>query len=227
MKGRLETDTRERIVDTSIRLFLRTSFKGTSIQHITDRLGMTKAAFYWHFKSKDELLLTIIGRYEKELLERLYEHMNAFEGDFVRKFREYHKFINEYARQNGELCVLFVALSAEMAGSRTEAERKIKLVNKRYHGFIESLLTLGKEQALFPPEYDASLNAHIIMAVHNGILLKWYMDKKEIDGPSMSRAYRDMILYGMVRKTDEKAKEPEIERKVSFRTGKRITRMPT
>jgi AcrR family transcriptional regulator len=202
LKHKSEMGMRERIVEKGIHLFLRTSFKATSIQHITEGLGITKGAFYWHFRSKDELLLTVIEKYDNELLERLYVHMDAFDGDFVKRFREYHKYINEYAREHGELCVLFVTLAAEMAGSRTEAERKIK-VQKKYHGFIESLLVLGKDQGFFPAEYDVGLNAHIIIAIHSGILLQWYMNKREIDGPSLARTYRDIILYGMVNKRGE------------------------
>jgi AcrR family transcriptional regulator len=196
---------RDLIVAKSIGLFLRTSFKATSIQHITGALGITKGAFYWHFKSKDELLLTIIEKYDNEFLERLYAHMEVFEGDFIKKFREYHKYINEYAREHGEFCVLFVTLAAEMAGSRTMAERRIKGVYKRYHAFIESLLLSGKEEGLFDTRYDVTLNAHIIIAIHNGILLQWYMNRPDIDGPSLARAYRNVILYGMVTRDGEGA----------------------
>jgi AcrR family transcriptional regulator len=192
---------RDLIVKKSIGLFLRTSFKATSIQHITDALGITKGAFYWHFKSKDELLLTVIEKYDNEFLERLYAHMEVFEGTFVKKFREYHKYINEYAREHAEFCVLFVTLAAEMAGSRTMAERRIKRVYERYHTFIESLLLSGKEEGLFDIGYDVTLNAHIIIAIHNGILLQWYMNRPNIDGPQLARTYRDLILYGIVKES--------------------------
>ena len=191
---------RDLILKKSIGLFLKTSFKATSIQHITDALGITKGAFYWHFRSKDELLLTIIDKYESEFLQGLYAHMEVFEGDFIKRFREYHKYINEYARDHGEFCVLFVTLAAEMAGSRTMAERRIKKVYEGYHSFIEALLSSGKEEGLFDARYDVSLNAHIIIAIHNGILLQWYMNRPQIDGASLARAYRDVILYGMVKK---------------------------
>jgi len=194
------TSMRDLIITKSIGLFLRTSYKATSIRHITEALGITKGAFYWYFKSKDELLLTIIDKYQNEFLERLYAHMEAFDGTFMKKFREYHKYINEYAREHSELCVLFVTLAAEMAGSRTMAERRIKRVQDQYRSFIESLLVLGKGEGLFEADHDVTLNAHIIIAVHSGILLQWYMNKGELDGPSMARAYRDMILYGMVAK---------------------------
>jgi AcrR family transcriptional regulator len=195
---------RDRILDEGTRLFLRTSFKATSIQDITDSLGITKGAFYWHFKSKEELLLTIIDKYNEEFLERLYAHIDLFEGGFVKKFREYHKYINEYAREHGEFCVLFVTLAAEMAGSHSEAERRIKDVQKKYHEFIESMLISGKQEELFARDYNTTLNAHIIIAIHSGVLLQWYMNRGEIDGPSLARTYRDIILYGMVEERTER-----------------------
>ncbi len=190
---------KERIVKESIRLFLRKGFKGTAIQHITDALGITKGAFYWHFISKEELLETIIDKYDEELLQKLYNHINCLNTDFVRTFREYHKYINEYARSNGELCVLFVHLSAEMAGSNSPAENRIKRVLSKYLAFLESLLTKGKNEGFFPEEYDIAMNAHIIIAFHSGILLQWYINRKDIDSTVMARTYRDAILYGMAK----------------------------
>lgn len=48
--------TRERILSTSLTLFAEQGFDGTSLQQIADRLGLTKAALYYHFRSKDDLL---------------------------------------------------------------------------------------------------------------------------------------------------------------------------
>lgn len=200
MKVKFTETMKERIVRESIQLFLKTSFKATSIQNITDALGITKGAFYWHFKSKDELLETIIEKYDAEFLEKLYAHMKNIEGNFLVKFKEYHKYINEYARDNGEFCVLFVTLAAETAGSKTTSENKIKWVYKKYHDFIASLLTIGKNEGLFNDAFNVSLNAHIVIAIHNGILLQWYMNRNEIEGPMLARTYRNIILHGMVAK---------------------------
>lgn len=191
---------KDRIIEESIHLFLKTSYRATSIQQITDILGITKGAFYWHFKSKDELLETIIDKYDNEFLERLYAHMTNIEGSFVTKFKEYHKYINEYARDNGEFCALFVTLAAETAGSKTSAEKKIQWVLKKYHDFIESILTAGKNEGFFDNSYNTSLNAHIVLAIHSGMLLQWYMNQEELNGPMLARTYRDIILYGMAKR---------------------------
>ena len=56
------TDTRARIVTTASGLFAERGFSGTSIRDISDALGLTKAALYYHFASKDEILRAIVDQ---------------------------------------------------------------------------------------------------------------------------------------------------------------------
>ena len=53
-------DTRERILDVATELFTEQGYEGTSLREIADRLGITKAALYYHFHSKDEILTTLL-----------------------------------------------------------------------------------------------------------------------------------------------------------------------
>lgn len=54
--------TRERIVEVAIDLFARQGYGGTSLRHIADRLGITKAAVYHHFHTKDDIARAIVTR---------------------------------------------------------------------------------------------------------------------------------------------------------------------
>src|SRR5579863_9163351 len=53
--------TRTRILDVALELFSEHGFDGTTLQQIADRLGVTKAALYYHFRSKDDLLRALIA----------------------------------------------------------------------------------------------------------------------------------------------------------------------
>lgn len=53
-------DTRTRIQDTAIALFRTQGFEKTSLREIADRLGVTKAALYYHFPSKTELIRSLV-----------------------------------------------------------------------------------------------------------------------------------------------------------------------
>jgi AcrR family transcriptional regulator len=48
--------TREQILQTAQRLFVERGYDATSLQMIADELGLTKAAVYYHFRVKSELL---------------------------------------------------------------------------------------------------------------------------------------------------------------------------
>jgi AcrR family transcriptional regulator len=55
-------DVRSRVLDAALELFSEHGFDGTTIQQIADRLGVTKAALYYHFESpKDEILAALIA----------------------------------------------------------------------------------------------------------------------------------------------------------------------
>ena len=54
----------------SIALFVDKGYSATSMQDIVDALGVTKGSFYYHYKSKDALLMDIHQQYIDELLTR-------------------------------------------------------------------------------------------------------------------------------------------------------------
>ena len=53
---RLNTDTREEVKAVALDLFSTKGFEQTSLREIAERLGITKAALYYHFASKRDLL---------------------------------------------------------------------------------------------------------------------------------------------------------------------------
>ena len=48
--------TRERILDAALELFVAQGYDGTSLRQIAEQLGVTKAALYYHFESKEDIL---------------------------------------------------------------------------------------------------------------------------------------------------------------------------
>ncbi|MGD0393146.1 MAG: TetR/AcrR family transcriptional regulator [Acidimicrobiales bacterium] len=68
--------TRERILDVALDLFTEKGFDGTSLREIAERLGVTKAALYYHFASKDDILMALHLRlhdFGKEALSLMTE----------------------------------------------------------------------------------------------------------------------------------------------------------
>src|SRR3954452_18383732 len=51
---------RERVVDAALELFAQHGVSGTSLQMIADHLGVTKAAVYYQFKAKEDIVLAVL-----------------------------------------------------------------------------------------------------------------------------------------------------------------------
>ncbi|MGW0362233.1 TetR/AcrR family transcriptional regulator [Streptomyces sp. NPDC002990] len=52
-------DTRQRIQDVALLLFAEQGYEKTSLREIAERLGVTKAALYYHFKTKEDILISL------------------------------------------------------------------------------------------------------------------------------------------------------------------------
>jgi AcrR family transcriptional regulator len=62
-----KTGTRERIQQVALELFAERGYDKTSLREIADRLGVTKAALYYHFKTKEEILSSTLEDYLTEV----------------------------------------------------------------------------------------------------------------------------------------------------------------
>lgn len=56
-----QSDTGERILGVAQRLFADQGYDSTSLGQISAELQITKAALYYHFESKEEILLTLVS----------------------------------------------------------------------------------------------------------------------------------------------------------------------
>ncbi|MFD0414643.1 TetR/AcrR family transcriptional regulator [Streptomyces sp. NPDC127108] len=58
-RQRRRGDTRQRIQDVALELFAEQGYEKTSLREIAERLDVTKAALYYHFKTKEDILTSI------------------------------------------------------------------------------------------------------------------------------------------------------------------------
>ncbi len=56
-------ETRARIQAVAVELFTEQGYDGTSLREIAERLNVTKAALYYHFKSKEDIVASLVEDY--------------------------------------------------------------------------------------------------------------------------------------------------------------------
>ena len=62
-----QPSTRERIQQTAIALFSEHGYERTSLREIAEQLGVTKAALYYHFKTKEEIAASFFDSYAEDV----------------------------------------------------------------------------------------------------------------------------------------------------------------
>lgn len=70
-------DTRQHIVDAADRLFYEHGFEATSFAHIAEAVGLSRGNFYYHFRTKDEILAAVIA----QRMAKTRQMLDAWEAD--------------------------------------------------------------------------------------------------------------------------------------------------
>jgi AcrR family transcriptional regulator len=60
-------DTRSRLRQLALKLFAEQGYEKTSLREIAEQLGVTKAALYYYFKSKEDIVRSLVEDYVAEL----------------------------------------------------------------------------------------------------------------------------------------------------------------
>jgi AcrR family transcriptional regulator len=68
-----DRSTRERILDVALDLFVDQGYDKTSLREIAERMGFSKAALYYHFASKTDILMGLHLRMHKAVDDLLPE----------------------------------------------------------------------------------------------------------------------------------------------------------
>ncbi len=73
-------DTFEQILEAAKELFYEKGYENATTREITDRAGITKAAMYYHFENKQEILYTICLQAADELIGNMRRAIAASRG---------------------------------------------------------------------------------------------------------------------------------------------------
>lgn len=65
------SEKKKQIMEVAMRCFSRKGFEATSIQEIAMELGMAKGSIYFYFKSKEDLLLSVIAYFGERMIAEM------------------------------------------------------------------------------------------------------------------------------------------------------------
>ncbi|ARM75312.1 TetR/AcrR family transcriptional regulator [Acidianus manzaensis] len=93
MKDEKSESTKEKIINAALQVFAEEDFFKASIDEICKRAGVSKGIVFWHFKSKDNLILEIAKRslpldIMENCLSKEDNVLQCIGNDFLEKYKD-------------------------------------------------------------------------------------------------------------------------------------------
>ncbi len=189
-------DTEGRIIRAALELFVRKGYHSTTVEEIMREIKLTKGAFYFHFKSKGDLLIRIIKEFKSRYVDELIRAGNEFEGNALDKFHRTITFSQRFAADNVNLCVFIAYLSTELKAD-VDFGPVLSGIYAEFQKYISQLIKQGILQGIFNKELDPDLAALVFLAIHDGSLHQWMMNRTYIDTRRYLSTYRKMVFSGL------------------------------
>ncbi|AXG78507.1 TetR/AcrR family transcriptional regulator [Streptomyces paludis] len=106
-------DTRQRIQDVALELFAEQGYEKTSLREIAERLDVTKAALYYHFKSKEDIIVSIFAD-----LTAPIDELIAWGRSRPHSLETKHEILRRYSRMLANAAPLFRFFQENQASLR-------------------------------------------------------------------------------------------------------------
>ena len=177
-------DTKSRIMEESFKLFLKKGFVDVSLNEIRKASNITTGGFYYHFDSKDTLLVAVIEKYIFNYFNSTIRQIRDFEGTPKEKLKTVILSIigdDITINKSTKLCE-----SSEKIDYRTlhlllfEGVQKYEIISQHYTefyynllNFIKDVLDEGIAQGIIRTDIDSTEFATFIQTSMVGTVLMW------------------------------------------------------
>ena len=135
--------TRARILASALSLFVKRGYEKTTFTDIAARLKMTKGAVYWHFETKEALLVALV----QEMLEKFQRRLEEFLPKGELSFRAVSDMMVQSAGRivrDPKGAAFFMLMKTQIKwGAESMAATREKLLSRSmngpYHTFIKAV----------------------------------------------------------------------------------------
>ena len=98
---------KQMILDAAVELFAEKGIEATSVQQITEKCGISKGAFYLHFKSKEQLTVAILDYFMQNALLEIDQAVNSVQTNDEKLYSYYFYSLSNF-QQYKSLALIFL-----------------------------------------------------------------------------------------------------------------------
>ena len=183
--------TRERLLQAAFQEVYRSGFRGTDLETILDRAGVTKGALYHHFRSKEALGYALVDEVIRRIMDDkwlrpLQNSENPIDAliGVVRSTSLLPEHIQCGCPLNN--------LAQEMSPLDEGFRKRLAKIFRQWHDEVAAALRKGQKRGVVRSDVDPDETAIFLIAANEGC---WSLAKNSQDVRVLQSGMRSMIRY--------------------------------
>jgi AcrR family transcriptional regulator len=178
-------------------LFVTQGYNATTTERIGELAGLTKGTVYFYYGSKEGVLLELLNRVHANVLKPYVQLLQDSELSPVERITRYLEMAGKVALGHPGSMLLPIVVSIEMAGTESEAARRVKAGYNRIAKEVRNVLELGQASGVFRSDLSSGDMARLLISTGDGIMLECLRQNLRIDVHRLVRALQAVILSGL------------------------------
>jgi AcrR family transcriptional regulator len=156
-------DAKQRIIEAAMDVIAEEGSHQMTIDHVAKKLGVTKGAIYWYFKSKEELVAAVLKKFQTD------NEKITFDSFYNRSLDEVFSQIFDRFSMKGEKQR---AIFFEMSALSTRDTKVRHATHDYYAGLVamfEEAIIREKKQHLILSDENPHTLAQLLVALYSGL----------------------------------------------------------
>ncbi len=194
-------EVKKKIIQSSIELIIRNGFCQFTLKSVAQRLGISKAAIYWYFPTKEELIKELSRDVRNKYIGSLQEISSAS----LSPKQKLTSILARFESVEDELtCILPIKIFLECYTEKNDIQELIRQSYIEFTNIIENILREGVDKGEFVIPGSTDAVAEFIVGAIDGITLHGLITGK--GGNSTSNIFIMRALEFLM--TDKQGGEP-------------------
>lgn len=188
------TQTKESILEAAEHLFAVQGYEATSVSMICDAVGVSKGAFYHHFKTKQSVFLELMQRWLKGLDEQLVL-IGESTDDVKTSLLSMGEIIGQVLNVGGPQLPIFLEFLSRAIRDPAVWDATVEPF-QRYRDFFAVQIQRGIDEGSLR-DLSSHNTARVLIALAVGMLVQGLLDTGGEDWKDITQEALELLLHGI------------------------------
>jgi TetR/AcrR family transcriptional regulator, fatty acid metabolism regulator protein len=189
-------DKRDRILDAATKVFAKRGFFAAQVADVAKRAGVAAGTVYLYFKSKDDLLLSLVERTMRDAIADGRSALQQLDHTATPIERLRHIGRSHLARlgRDRQLAVVF---QVELRQSTKFMARLSTSSLRDYLGLLREVIVDGQNAGQFRKDINPTLAAKVIFGALDEMATNWILSEREYQLEDDAEPVMNLLLGGL------------------------------